>query len=349
MNTLFCSTGATLCLLAPLVAMADDAPVFAEPAGSMPPPVVKNDGWVPSLQRSPSEKPRLSLYQPPPVSKPLALPASAELQEFAAEVQDSDGKTVPDVVSNVNSVPDDQFDQQSVVPTAQADSAVEVPPAPQPNEYDPTPAVPDASAPPASLNAACSPHGNRHVHVSGTCECRKHMRWWQKISPWNWSRKPGDGSLCQRCLEARLRAMSRMHPPGTMFHAAMETQISNGDAAEMVVYDYDFLPGQASMSRRGRIQLSRMVPLLQSTPHPLIVQWTPDKPGLAEARRQIVLGELQKLSFPVPDERVIVSEPPSRGLDGLDAVPTHLRLMQQQSGSVSGAGAGTGTAGDFGN
>ncbi len=111
-------------------------------------------------------------------------------------------------------------------------------------------------------------------------------------------------------------------------------QIANGEAARMVLYHFDFVPGQPELTSRGTRQLSKFADMLQQTPHTLIIQPSPELPRLDELRRDHVLNALAMMDVHVPEERVIIRIPPTRGLDGIDAEAIHLKQLGLTSGSA---------------
>ena len=111
-------------------------------------------------------------------------------------------------------------------------------------------------------------------------------------------------------------------------------QIANGEAARMVLYHFDFVPGQPELTARGIRQLSKFADMLQQTPHTLIIQPSPELPRLDELRRDHVLNALAMMDVHVPEERVIIRIPPTRGLDGIDAEAIHLKQLGLTSGSA---------------
>ena len=104
-------------------------------------------------------------------------------------------------------------------------------------------------------------------------------------------------------------------------------QIANGEAARMVLYHFDFVPGQPELTARGTRQLSKFADMLQQTPHPLILQPSREQARLDDLRRDHVLNALAMMDVHVPEERVIIRIPQTRGLDGIDAEAIQLKQM----------------------
>jgi hypothetical protein len=128
-------------------------------------------------------------------------------------------------------------------------------------------------------------------------------------------------------------------PLGYFVYLHGRTMVANGEAARMVLYDYDFLPAAAGLNHRGKYQLAKIVAMMPCNFFPLIIQETPCSPELAEARRLAVFNELAKQPFPVPPERVVVGLPIAIGLRGAEAEQINRNLMAntEARGSIGAA------------
>lgn len=116
-------------------------------------------------------------------------------------------------------------------------------------------------------------------------------------------------------------------PLGASFHATMGTQIQNGIAARMVLYHFDFCPGEGVLTPRGRRQLFKIAQRLPRVAAPILIQPTGDN-DLDEARRACVLDELSALSFSVPEEQVQTAFRTVRALEGPDAMVIDRKLQR---------------------
>ncbi len=143
-----------------------------------------------------------------------------------------------------------------------------------------------------------------------------------------------------RCSEGSSGHADRyVDPPlGTFLYAHGRTQVANGEAARMILYEYDFVPGSNRLNPRGQQQLARIAALLPSNFCPVVIERTKAGPEFDEARRQTVLEELMRGPFPVPVERVVIAEPLNAGLRGVEAEVIHLNmLLQTQTRGVLGS------------
>lgn len=142
-----------------------------------------------------------------------------------------------------------------------------------------------------------------------------------------------------------------LHPEpafGASYHAIMRAQVAKGEAAQMVLYQYDFVRGQAALNYRGRLRLQKIARLAPQNPFPIIIEANRYDPELDAARQAQVVTELSWAPFPVPAQRVVVGLSPERGLDGLDAVLIHQSLLNLSdiggsAGQTATPGSGMGT------
>jgi hypothetical protein len=139
-------------------------------------------------------------------------------------------------------------------------------------------------------------------------------------------------------------------PLGHFVNLHIAVQTSNGVAARMMLYDYDFDCGSDRLNIYGKDRLRQMGHWLASTPFPLIVERTPRRPGLAEARGLAVFRELAAMGVSIAPERLLVGPPTITPLNGVEAEAVYHNLLQQtqsrgayppgQFGPPNGTGAG---------
>jgi hypothetical protein len=131
-------------------------------------------------------------------------------------------------------------------------------------------------------------------------------------------------------------------PFGTSVYTAYLTHVVNGDAARMVLYDYDFVGHTAALNTHGQDQVAKIASMLPRNGFPVIVERTPSNPELAEARRLAVLTQLGRGGVTVPPERVVIGAPIANGLRGAEAEIIYQNLLTQtrERGLVTGAASG---------
>jgi hypothetical protein len=164
-----------------------------------------------------------------------------------------------------------------------------------------------------------------------------------------------------RCLQGKLWGYPEAYEPrplGSSLYDHGLAMAANGAAARMVLHQYDFLPGSSELNPRGLDQLFKLSAQMAASPFPLIVERTPDNPGLAESRRYAVLAHLARGPMPVTSDRVFVGVPSAVGLSGNDAfiisnnslgrtqsygppIPINSNGVNSPSGVTSGSGGGS--------
>lgn len=157
--------------------------------------------------------------------------------------------------------------------------------------------------------------------------------------------KPSCWARLRHCLQdcfLGYREEFEAPPLGHYLYLHGQTEVANGDAARMVLYHYDFIDGSDQLKPRGKYQLSKIAALLPQIFNPIIIEMTPDAPGLDEARRVTVVQELANSPFPVPAERVVIGRPIAVPLQGVEAtrIYRNLLLNTESGGLRSSAGAG---------
>lgn len=180
------------------------------------------------------------------------------------------------------------------------------------------------------------------------CECCEEMQASSTKHP-RWQRTKS----CLQYSHWGYADQFQVRPFGTYVRSAVGAQISNGIAAQLTLYRYDFVDVTGIVSTKlnshGRIRLVRMAGMLSSCPYPLNIEYDPDHPLANEARRQHVLAQLKQIMGDVADEQVVVRIPAVRGRDAEEGLLIHQNLLQQveqgPSSSTSGDGQGGATSG----
>jgi hypothetical protein len=149
---------------------------------------------------------------------------------------------------------------------------------------------------------------------------------------------------CKRRLQEKFLGFPEefVRPPlGSALYATMQTQVNNGTATRMTLYDYDFVPGSGQLSLKGRDQLAKIAAQLPGTFYPVVIERIPADPALEQARRLAVIAELGRGPFAVPAERVIVGMPQAVGLRGVEAdlIGQGLLMRTAAGGPPLGSGA----------
>jgi hypothetical protein len=108
-------------------------------------------------------------------------------------------------------------------------------------------------------------------------------------------------------------------PLGHYIREQFTIEVAKADPHRFTLYRSDFLPGTDRFSPTGAARFNLMYSRTAAWPGPILVEWTPDEPGLAEARRQAVLATYQRAGRPLVPERVVVGPSPYPGGMGAEA------------------------------
>lgn len=119
-------------------------------------------------------------------------------------------------------------------------------------------------------------------------------------------------------------------------------QIAQGQAARMMLYEYDFLPSSDQLNARGKRRLAKIAVWLPMNGFPVVVEPALASPELGELRRQRVWYELAAAPCPIPSERVILGYPRFRSMDAAEALlleRNRLGLTLSRGASSDGGGS----------
>jgi len=107
-------------------------------------------------------------------------------------------------------------------------------------------------------------------------------------------------------------------PLGFYVNEQLSLQVAKADPHRFTLYRTDFLPGTNVLSPIGASRFNIMINRVGAWPGPVTIEWTPDQPAVAEARRQAVLAMLQRTGLPIIPERVVVGPSPYPGGLGIE-------------------------------
>lgn len=125
-------------------------------------------------------------------------------------------------------------------------------------------------------------------------------------------------------------------PLGAYVRANFSLMRSKADPHRFTLYRSDFLDGSDRLSPTGATRFNLMASRLSGWLGPIVIEWSPDEPGLAETRRVAVLAALQGAGLPVVPERVVIGPSVYPGGLGEDAVNYH-NVMIHRDRSAPGA------------
>jgi hypothetical protein len=125
-------------------------------------------------------------------------------------------------------------------------------------------------------------------------------------------------------------------PLGFYVGEQFAVQVGKADPHRFTLYRTDFLPGTDLFSPMGASRFNLMFGRLPAWAGPVVVEWTPDQPALAQARRRAVLATLERAGRPVVAERVVIGPSPYPGLMGLEGANNFMNTIgRSQSAALS--------------
>ncbi len=139
---------------------------------------------------------------------------------------------------------------------------------------------------------------------------------------------------------------------------AVNHQVQNGVAAQLVFYDYDFYLNPATytweLSNLGIQHFEKIVRLMQCSGCPVIVQTT-NNVSSDDLRQQIIIERMLSRGVAISPDRVVIGRPRVPGISGAEAQLIYARSLERdQLGQVFdtnnlGAFSGLGNSNSFGN
>lgn len=127
-------------------------------------------------------------------------------------------------------------------------------------------------------------------------------------------------------------------PAGAYVFTYYKTMSAKANPHRFTLYRTDFLPGTTLFSPTGATRFNLMASRLPRWQGAILVEWSPDEPGLAEARRAAVVALCQRAKLPVTAERVVIAPSPFPGEQGAIAgnnYNTVITRSQQAASSYS--------------
>ena len=224
--------------------------------------------------------------------------------------------------------------------------------APAPLPLPPVPTNPDMPAPKdATTNKALVPEPASVPAASSALPPAASATPAPQADSVSTGRAASGNEFCHTCGRGCRAVDCRELPFGACTTAACKTQIRNGVAARLVLYQYDFCEPEAcdgyKLSAKGYERLediARMFPA--GNLQPIVIETTPENPKLDAARREHVWKALLQMNAAVPDHLVVVGHPRMPALNGQEALILHANLLKQtQSGGLLQGTAGGGASG----
>ncbi len=118
-------------------------------------------------------------------------------------------------------------------------------------------------------------------------------------------------------------------PLGYSLYRTMGAQAAKANVHTFMLYRSDFLSGTNQLSPAGAWRLSYLAAQLPHWSGPIVIEWTPNQPGLAEARRAAIVASLAAANLPPVNGRVLIGPSPYPGLLGVDAANNYDTLISR--------------------
>ncbi len=112
----------------------------------------------------------------------------------------------------------------------------------------------------------------------------------------------------------------RPFPLGQVSDSHWETQQTNAEASDFILYDHEFVGNTPKLNTGGKKHLMQMALRLEQVPFPVVVEQTPNNrnPRLDAERRRAVVGTLTQLGLTPIDGRVVVAPAFNEGIDAAE-------------------------------
>jgi hypothetical protein len=109
-------------------------------------------------------------------------------------------------------------------------------------------------------------------------------------------------------------------PLGAYVNEQFAVQVGKADTHRFTLYRSDFLPGTSLFSPVGASRYNIMATRMPAWMGPITIEWTPEQPDLAQARRQAIVERLIKAGQPIVADRVVIAPSPYPGAMGIEAM-----------------------------
>jgi outer membrane protein OmpA-like peptidoglycan-associated protein len=141
----------------------------------------------------------------------------------------------------------------------------------------------------------------------------------------------------------------RPFPLGQVTDAHWETQQTNAEAADFILYDHEFIGNTAQLTPKGQKHLVQIALRLEHVPFPIVVEQSPDGkyPQLDAQRRQAVIDYLVALGYEKQriENRVVVAPAFAEGLSAVEGEAAYYSTFYGQF--YGGTGRRYGGTGGF--
>uniref|UniRef100_A0A7C2K1Z7 Uncharacterized protein n=1 Tax=Schlesneria paludicola TaxID=360056 RepID=A0A7C2K1Z7_9PLAN len=154
------------------------------------------------------------------------------------------------------------------------------------------------------------------------------------------------GGICGHCANRSL-AIQEGYPVGAVQRAAFHQMQTNGEAADFILYQKDFVLDSAELTPDGKDKILEIAARMRSAPFPVIVERTYNNsdPELDAHRRALVAQILTDFGNPDANNRTFVATSYGPGKQSLEAAPEYYQHTFIGSGNNQFGNGGFGGGG----
>jgi hypothetical protein len=156
---------------------------------------------------------------------------------------------------------------------------------------------------------------------------------------------------CGHCLGwSRSLAIQDEYPLGAVMRAHHHQMQMNGEAADFILFQKDFVGQTAELTPDGKDKVLEMAARMRNAPYPVVVErmWNNADPELDAHRRNLVAQILVDLGNPDANTRVFVSPAYGPGKHSMESVIEYWQYTYQGLGNGQFGFGGGGFGGGFG-
>ncbi len=145
-------------------------------------------------------------------------------------------------------------------------------------------------------------------------------------------------------------AVPDVMPLGAISRAHWHMMETNGEASDFVIHRSEFVDNSSELSPYGRDHIQEIAARMSSAPFPVLVERSMNNsdPELDAIRRNLVARVLTDLGNPDADQRTIVSQPYSNGINSIEGEQDLMRFRLSRGGLGGGGFGGGGFGGGGG-
>ena len=133
-------------------------------------------------------------------------------------------------------------------------------------------------------------------------------------------------------------------PLGAVNRAHWHMMETNGEAGDFVIYRNEFVDNSSELTPYGRDHIAEIAARMPSAPFPVLVQRSQNNadPELDHIRRDIVVRVLTDLGNQDANQRTVVSQPYSNGINSMEGEQDYgqFRQIRGQNGNNGNNGTG---------